>query len=258
MTQTNGATHHQAKVPQIPLLTDFEEYDRLFTQRSELVRQRSAAQHEIDSLYSAMRAATISESILKRSTRVAELLGDDLPTAQAIDTSKIPGLSEQVAALTVAIEEVDRRLVGARGQVSQEITREIKPYHENLVHRICFAALSLHELAVEYRQLADQLNDRDVAWAGGIGFGLRPMHVRFFGEPNDPHSRLAIYLREAIEYCGFDPALIPDKICWPPRVNPLKAKKNQLAAMAAKLAAGARRPTAAQPEPEPIGERLLP
>lgn len=254
MTQTNGATH-QAKVPQIPLLTDFAEYGRLFTQRSELVRQRLAAQRELDSLYSAMRASRVPESVLKRSTHVAELLGDDLPAAQAIDTSKIPGLSEEVAALTVAIEEVDRRLVGARRQVSQEITRDLKPYHDELVHRICFAALSLHELAVEYRQLADQLNDGDVCWAGA----LRPMHVRFFGEPNDPQSKLAIYLREAIEYCGFDPALIPDKICWPPRVNPLKARKNQLTAMAAKLAAAARKtPPATPPEPTPIGERLLP
>jgi hypothetical protein len=66
-----------------------------------------------------------------------------VPESVIPDRSRLPILAQQIADLTVAIEELDRRIDLARNRASSKIVQAIRPEHNQRVWAMCHALIAL-------------------------------------------------------------------------------------------------------------------
>ena len=219
----------------IPALSDFEEYRALTHKRAELMARQKVVEAELNAIREAISARTY-RPLQPSDRRVAAILGDDLGP-NPVDREQLSALSQEADDLRRALDEISRRIIAARQVVSRQICAGVAPEHARLVRNICLALIEAHKANVAYRALADQLNARDVMWCGD----LFPMHPGMLGDARDSHSRLAFYLREAVEHGMFDAADIPPELSLnPPVPQPtLQQKRRRITALMTAIAPSA-------------------
>lgn len=168
-----------------------EKWAKLQTLRQDL----TAIETDIETMLSAMAPHVSSD---ETANRRAKLLGDPVTAADesALDRKKLSALCERRRDLFAVIEEQERRVELEQSVVDQDICAQVKPEHDALAAAMCKALITLHGHMKAYGSFVDQLNGEGVAWSGR----LRPAQLRPLGDPNDKHSRLALYLDDMAQY----------------------------------------------------------
>jgi hypothetical protein len=142
------------------------------------------------------------------SEKVAVLVGDCAPGESAYPTAaKIREQQTNLAAIDQAISVIDKRLSAERGRASLMVCDQVRGEHRRLVRDMCARLMDLRESMLAYQILADDLNDKDIAWSP-----LSPSQLLALGHPLDSQSRLAIYLRDKAKDGFLDAKEIPAKI----------------------------------------------
>ena len=104
-----------------------------------------------------------------------------------------------------AIEQLRQDTIPEVMKASAVIRERVAPRHTELVQDMAKKMLALRQSFADYLDLANELNAKGVAWSA-----LRPMHIRWLGEPDNRYSPVACWLREAATYGFIDRADIPE------------------------------------------------
>ena len=114
-------------------------------------------------------------------------------------------IDADIAAVDAAIEQLRQDALVETMKASAVIRERVAPRHTELVQDMAKKMLALRQSFADYLDLANELNAKGVAWSA-----LRPMHIRWLGEPDNRYSPVACWLREAATYGFIDRADIPE------------------------------------------------
>ena len=116
-----------------------------------------------------------------------------------------PEVHSDILAVEAALEELRQQAIEEVLTASSTIRERVAPRHAALVADMAEHMLALHASFADYVAFTGELNGKGIAWAQ-----LRAMHPAFCGEPSDPWSPVAMWLREAAQYGFIDREQIPE------------------------------------------------
>ncbi len=125
------------------------------------------------------------------------------PTDEEKIRRDLGGAYDRRVVLRRAIEMQRGRISTERERVSHEVCRKLRPEHMQLVRRLATQLIELGKTVVAEIEFRERLR------AAGVFFtaDLRPMAVSNLGDPREPYSAIAQYLRRealAYEFIGRD------------------------------------------------------
>jgi hypothetical protein len=94
-----------------------------------------------------------------------------------------------------------------RTRASALVCQAIASEHRRLAADICAKLAALHRAHINYRNLADALNEDGVNWTE-----LGPMGLACLGDPRNPNGEYAAYLRRAAHLGVIAPRDLPPEL----------------------------------------------
>jgi chromosome segregation ATPase len=184
-----------------------DEYAALIARRDELDRQRFHLEAEQSRLHT--ECSRIKPATADQEARILALVdGRDVDEARPDSPQqRFTAVTQELNDLRKAQDVVRQRLVQARLNASKTICDQFAPEHQRRVRKIVDALLVLNDACADYAELADEFNDRDVAWSY-----LQPMQLTRYGQPNSSVCMAGIYLRDAAQRGFIDASEIPSKL----------------------------------------------
>jgi hypothetical protein len=192
----------------VPTLSEaLPDFAMRLQRRDDMQAKLSKAQQESAALHARIDARRVTAPDSARAERVAALLGDGIASdglSGGLDSARLSELDRTIGDMKVALVEMNKRVVAARGAASTKICERVRPEHQRRAGAICAKLVELHAAVADYVELADALNASDVAWQG-----IMPCHPKFLGRPNDQYGAIAVYLRQAVRDGNFDAKNLP-------------------------------------------------
>jgi hypothetical protein len=188
-----------------------ETYARLVAKREELAGPHlGALQRELDEVVKKLKTADPANAV---TGRVAQLLADLDPEARQESAGAVE-LRARAAELRRQINDTHQALKVLEGRLSHErvlasltVCKAVQPEYARRVAGMCRALLQAREALLEYQDLVDELERKDIAWTS-----LHPMHPLFLGRPNDNQGAVAHYLRNAAANGFISSSDIPERL----------------------------------------------
>jgi len=209
-----STTELAARMLKIPALEQVSEaYAGLVAKRSDLSRQLAAVNATIEA-----NTQKILESKRSRQTpllkapevpndRVAALLGEQPPRPAGLPLDEENrNLHQQARDIQDAINVLTERIGRARIEASAVVCRQIEPEFRALLSEIASRMAAISRLALEYRHLAQRLNQADIAWSD-----LDPMGIRVGGVA-EKGSQFTLWLTAAAKRGYLNEDLLPREI----------------------------------------------
>ncbi|BBC00200.1 hypothetical protein BE61_56560 [Bradyrhizobium elkanii USDA 61] len=189
----------------VPTLSEASpQYAELAQRKRDLLAQKVTIEADISRTSKALRAPAAP----RINAEVARLIGDEVPSDGSYPSRQRLGeLQQQLRELNAAIAIIESRLGIERGKTSMLICDQVRDEHRRRARDVCFKLLELREAMLAYTELADALNEREIAWGS-----LSPSQLLALGHPLDPQSRTAIYLRSMVSHGFLDTNEVPAKI----------------------------------------------
>jgi len=177
-------------------------YAGLTARKAELHAQKSKVEAEIAEV-----RKVLASGDTRPKSRLAALLGDmtteNSPEPSLTRLAELQALAEDLRQALVVLED---RIVHAAQEASGLICDLVRDEHRQRARGVCLKLISLREAMLEYLDLVDQLNARDIAWEQ-----LGPSHLMALGDPRDWQSTGARYLYSACERGFIDANELPWK-----------------------------------------------
>ncbi len=170
-------------------------YSAAWTKLQELRGQRDELDRAIGDVNARITAAR--NSLTDRASQL--LAGEDASEADHSGLrDSLAGLRDRLNVVRRAIEIQESTVTEERLRASREICDRLRPAHHTLVAKIAAHLAALGHALVAEEEFADRLREGDVAFSGL----LRRMNIPALGDPRERYSRIAAWLREAVDY-GF-------------------------------------------------------
>lgn len=170
--------------------------------KAQLADQKRRLEREADELHSGLHDKRPDGG---RSGRVAKLV-DDVETDVVQPATRLQTIAREVADLSAAIAEVDRRLRVERLAASAVIAEGVRAEYAAAVASLARALIAAHHAQRRVVGIVDSLNSKDIAWVSH----LPPMSAsRILGEINDNQSSLARFIGEAADLDFIPHAEVP-------------------------------------------------
>ena len=122
----------------------------------------------------------------------------------ALFQAEYPKLCKRRSVVARAVELQNKVLQEEKTRASREICEKVKPEYQFIVARLAKNMIALGEAMVADITFFDSLR------SGGVAHGsLTRMNVGALGDPREYHSRLAMWLQQAITFGLIDEATVP-------------------------------------------------
>jgi chromosome segregation ATPase len=187
-----------------------EDADPAFASAKELLSKLKASLSAIDREEDDLRFRLSNRKPgAEKTSRVAALLGEEVDD----DNSAPDGVSERLKQLAgervdlrAAIEIATQRLATARHSASKIICAEVREEYTVRVKAVTDTLIAAHQAHADLLELAEQLNDRNIAWTGS----LPPMHATaIFGHDS---GRISGWLKDAANAGFIEQKSIPSEL----------------------------------------------
>jgi hypothetical protein len=142
----------------------------------------------------------------ERKARVTDILAGHLPKRR-IEYRTSQEITDDIADVKSAIDELDARIVQARYVASAAIREMVAPEHRRLIKNMAMAMIEMREAWAAYKDFADKLNAKKIAWSA-----LAPAHPLWLGEPKGIHSPIGSWFIEMQTNGHLDHEDVPEDL----------------------------------------------
>jgi chromosome segregation ATPase len=208
MDMKNSITTTQ-QLLNVPRLEDVSEiYATLVARRADLTRRFTEVEAKIQANTQIIRERKRSQPKEPEvpNDRVAALLGEASPKNELPLEEENAKLRGEARDIQDAVNVLTERIAKARMEASATICRMIEPGLQELLSELATKMAEASHLAVEYQQLAQRLNEAQVAWSD-----LNPMGVRAGGVA-EKGSQFSLWLMAAAQRGFISPSRLPKEI----------------------------------------------
>lgn len=125
-----------------------------------------------------------------------EALGvlDGTPPPATIEETKLLNLERKLKVLRRAETIHRQRMVELRSELSKTIAQQVQPEYATLVREMAQQTIKLAKLIEREQQFREALIDGDISFTSVF----QPCFLRGVGTTKDEHSRVNVFLREAL------------------------------------------------------------